>query len=160
MCNKASCFGSWLLEETSFLKAAQSGSSLVELALVSSLFLLVLVGSVDLGQACYVSIELSAAANTGAQYGTRNPTDTAGMQKAALLNTANLSGATASAAWGCECSDGASASASCVTAPSCSVSVVRYVTVSTAMTYKPALVFPGVPSTLALRGNARLRAAY
>ena len=136
------------------------GSSLVELALLSSLFLLLLVGSVDLGQACYVAIELSAAANAGAQYGTQNLTNTAGMQKAALLNAANLSGVTASAGWGCECSDGSSASTSCSPVPSCSVNIVRYVTVTTAMTYTPALVFPGVPSSLALKGNARLRAAY
>ena len=136
------------------------GSSLVELALVSSLLILLLVGSVDLGQACYVAIELSASANAGAQYGTQNPTDTSGMRKAALLNAANLVGATSSAAWGCECSDGSAASPSCTTTPSCSVTVVRYVAVATAMTYKPLLTVPGVPTTYALQGNARLRATY
>jgi hypothetical protein len=34
------------------------------------------------------------------------------------------------------------------------------VTVTTSLTYMPALIFPGVPSSLALKGNARLRAAY
>ncbi len=142
------------------LLSEESGSSLVELALVSSLLILLLVGSVDLGQACYVAIELSASANAGAQYGTQNPTDTSGMKKAALLNAANLTGAMSSAAWGCECSDGTAASPSCTTTPSCGVNVVRYVAVATAMTYKPLLNVPGVPTTYALQGNARLRAAY
>ena len=140
------------------LRVGQSGSSLIELALLSCLLVLLLAGSVDLGQACYAAIEVSAAANAGAEYGTRNPTNTAGMQKAAVLNAANLNGLSSSASWGCECSDGSSASASCATTPSCSATVVRYVAVTTAMTYKPALGFPGIPSSFALKGSARLRA--
>lgn len=139
-------------------RVEQGGSSLVELALLSSLMILLLAGTVDLGQACYAAIEVSAAANAGAEYGTQNPTNTAGMKKAALLNAANLTGLSSSASWGCECSDGTSASASCATTPSCSVTTVRYVVVTTAMTYQPALGFPGIPSSFALKGSARLRA--
>lgn len=142
------------------LRSDIRGSSLVELALIASLLVLLLAGSVDLGQACYVAIELAAAANAGAQYGTRNPMNTTGMQQAAVLNAANLSGIGTSAAWGCECSDGSSVSVSCTTTPSCSNGVVRYVNVTTSMTYKPTLVFPGLPSSLALNGHARLRTAY
>jgi Flp pilus assembly protein TadG len=160
MCNKLSGPRPGSHQQIASRQARESGSSLVELALLSSLFLLLLVGSVDLGQACYVAIEISAAANAGAQYGIQNPTNTAGMQKAALLSAANLSGATASASWGCECSDGSSASASCSVVPSCSVNIVKYVTVATGMMYKPPLAFPGVPYTLALKGSARLRADY
>jgi Flp pilus assembly protein TadG len=136
-----------------------SGSSLVELALLVPLFVLLLAGSVDLGRACYAAIEVSAAANAGAEYGVHKPTDTAGMQQAALLNGANLSGLSTSASWGCECSDGSSASVSCAARPNCSVNIVRYVLVTTSMTYQPALGFPGIPSSLALEGSARLRAA-
>ena len=144
-----------------FLRSDQSGSSLVELAFLTSLFVLLLAGSVDMGQACYVAIELSAAANAGAEYGTQNPTDISGMEKAATLNAANLNGMdTPVAFWGCECMDGTSPYASCSTIPTCSVSVVRYVAVTTAMTYKPALGFTGIPSSLALKGSARLRATY
>lgn len=133
----------------------------MELALLTSLFVLLLAGSVDMGQACYVAIELSAAANAGAEYGTQNPTDTTGMQTAATLNAANLTAMnTPVATWGCECMDGTSSYASCSTVPNCAVTVVRYVAVTTAMTYKPALVFPGIPSSLALKGSARLRATY
>ena len=135
------------------------GSSLVELALLTPLFVLLLAGSVDLGRACYAAIEVSAAANAGAQYGVQNPTDTVGMQKAALLNGANLNGLSTSASWGCECSDGSGASASCTSTPTCSANVVKYVLVKTSMTYQPTIGFPGIPSGLGLKGTSRMRAA-
>ena len=153
-------FNSFHFRRSAFLRSETQGSSLIELALIASLFVLLMAGSVDLGQACYVAIELAAAANAGAQYGTRNPPNTAGMQQAAVLNAANLSGIGTTAAWGCECSDGSSASASCATTPTCSSGIVKYVTVNTSMTYKPALAFPGIPSSFSLQGNARLRAGY
>lgn len=137
----------------------QNGAGVVELALLTPVLLVLLVGAVDMGQACYAAIEVSGAANAGAEYGTQNPTDTSGMQDAALLDASNLSGLTATATWGCECSDGSSASVSCATTPSCSANSVRYVQVVTSMTYVPVLRFPGVPSTLTLKGSARLRVA-
>ena len=143
-----------------FLVTDQRGSGLVELAVVSSLLVLLFAGSVDLGRACYAAIEVSAAANAGAVYGTLNPTDIAGMQKAALLDAADLKGLGSSASWGCECSDGSSASTSCAKTPSCSATTVTYVVVTTSMTYTPALGFPGIPSSIALKSSARLRAAY
>ena len=138
--------------------SGQNGSSLVELALLTSVFVLLLAGSVDLGCACYAAIEVSAAANAGAEYGTQNPDDTAGMQKAALLNAANLNGLSSTASWGCECSNGSSPSSSCTTTPTCSTTVVTYVSVTTSTTYKPVLNFPGTPSSFVLKGSARLRA--
>jgi Flp pilus assembly protein TadG len=135
----------------------QSGSSLVELALLTSLLLLMLAGAVDMGQAFYAAIEVSSAATAGAEYGMQNPTDVSGMQKAALLDGADLSGLAATATWGCECSDGTSASALCSSKPSCITNVVGYVQVTTSMTYVPMLGFPGVPSSLPLKGSARMR---
>ena len=135
------------------------GSSLVELALLTPVLVLLLVGAVGLGEACYAAIEVSSAASAGAQYGVQNPTDTAGMQRAALLSGANLNGLQTSASWGCECSDGTSASASCAAVPSCNANEVRYVVVTTSLTYSPPLGFPGVPSTVPLKSTARMRAA-
>ncbi len=136
----------------------QRGSSLIELALVTPLLLLLLVGSVDLGRACYAAIEVAAAANAGAAYGTQNPTDTAGMQSAALLNGADLNGLSSTATWGCECSDGTSPSTSCTTKPSCSNNLVKYVVVTTSLSYVPALHVPGLPSNFPLQASSRLRA--
>ncbi|WP_161570868.1 TadE/TadG family type IV pilus assembly protein [Granulicella sibirica] len=139
------------------LGTEQNGQGLVELALLLSLFVLLLAGSVDLGQACYAAIEVSAAASAGAQYGTQHPTDTAGMQRAALLNGPNLNNLTSSASWGCECSDGSSSSVSCTATPTCSVTTVNFVNVKTSLIYTPALNIVGIPSSIILNGNSRLR---
>ena len=152
------------LPEFVSLNAAQlalrepGGSSVLELALLAPLFLLLLLGTVDMGQAFYAAIEVSAAANAGAEYGMQNPTDTAGMQEAAVLDGADLKNLAANASWGCECSDGSSASVSCASAPTCSVNAVDYVQVTTSMTYVPIIKVPGIPSSLALKGSARMRA--
>lgn len=140
------------------LQKDESGSSLVELALLFPLLLLLLVGAVDLGRAFYVAIEVSSAASAGALYGTQNPTDTTGMQHAAALNAPDLTGIVSVASYGCECSDGTSASASCSTTPTCSQDVIQYVQVTTSFTYVPVVRYPGVPSSFALHGKARLRA--
>ncbi len=137
----------------------QGGSSLIELALITPLLLLLLVGAVDLGRAGYAAIEVAAAANAGAAYGTQNPTDTAGMQNAALLNGADLNGLASTASWGCECSDGSSPSTSCTTKPSCSNNLVKYVVVATSLNYTPVLHVPGLPSSFPLQASSRLRAA-
>ena len=142
------------------VSAAENGSSLVELALLTPLLLLLFAGSVDLGQACFVAIEVSAAASAGTAYGVQNPTDTSGMQKAAVLDAPNLSGLSAVASWGCECSDGTSPSASCGTNPTCGTTRVKYVAVSTALHYVPVFGLPGLPSNLLLMSTSRLRAAY
>ncbi|MGI4828335.1 MAG: TadE/TadG family type IV pilus assembly protein [Janthinobacterium lividum] len=140
------------------LRCEQEGSSLIELALVSSLLVLLFAGSVDLGRAGFAAIEVWAAANSGAVYGTQNPTNTAGMRMVALLAAADLNGLTSSASRGCACSDGSASSSFCTVTPGCSTTTVKYVIVTTSMTYMPSLGFPRIPTSLALKGSARLRA--
>lgn len=137
--------------------ATEDGSSLIELALMLPLLLLLLVGVVDLGRALYASIELSSAASAGALYGTQNPTDIAGMQKAALLDAGDVNGMTSVATYGCECSDGTSASASCISTPSCTSNWLYYAQVTTTLNYKPLFIYPGIPSSLALTGFSSMR---
>ena len=139
---------------------SESGSSIIELALVLPLLCVLLVGVVDMGRAFYAAMELSSAASAGAVYGTQNPTDTGGMQKAALLDAGDITGMTATATYGCECPDGTSASPSCSSVPSCSRGWIYYVQVNTALKYVPLFIYPGVPSSLALAGSAHMRAGH
>jgi Flp pilus assembly protein TadG len=121
--------------------------------------LLLVIGVVDFGRAFYDSIELENAARAGAQYGAINPTDTAGMIAAAKSDAStDISSVTATASYGCMCSDGTGVSANCATAPSCSSSTrqVNYVQVNTSYTYSTFFPWPGVPSSFALTGNATL----
>lgn len=57
---------------------AESGVSLVELALAMPILLLIMLGTIDLGRLYFDYIELRSAVVDGAVYAARNPTDTAG----------------------------------------------------------------------------------
>ena len=138
--------------------AREGGASLVEFALMLPFLSLLLLGVIDFGRAFYVDVEVSNAAYTGALYGTQNYSDTTGMQNAALGDAPDITGITATANYGCECSDGSNAVASCSSQPTCSVNVVNYVQVTTSATYKPMFPWPGIPSSIAMQGSAKLRA--
>lgn len=133
------------------------GGSFVELALILPLFVLILVPVVDIGRAIYMSIEVASAAQAGAAYGIQNPTDVSGMQTASTNGASNLSGATASATYGCECSDGTSSSESCVTTPTCTYNYVNYVDVVATVPYTTTFSYPGMPSSMNISREVRLR---
>lgn len=142
---------------------SDSGTSLIELALVLPVLLLLLTGAVDFGRAYYLDIEVTHAAHAAALYGSQNPSDTVGMQNAAVADAVDVptfSTSSVSVSYGCECSDGSSAVVGCTTAPICSTNIVSYVQVDTSMTYSAMLPYPGIPSPLTLRGTARMRAGY
>jgi Flp pilus assembly protein TadG len=140
------------------LLSQERGASLLELALALPLLSLLLLGVIDFGRAYYFNIEVSGAAHTGALYGTHNPTDTTGMQNAALGDAPDVPGVTATATYGCECSDGSNGVPLCATQPSCGINVVNYVQVTTTATYKTLFPWPGIPSSIVLTGTAQLRA--
>jgi len=136
---------------------------LLEVALLLPILLMLLLGVIDLGRAFYLGIEVSNAAYAGALYGVNNSGDTAGMQNVATTDAANVSGMTATATAGCECSDGTNSSSPCPsTPPSCTVNVVNFVQVTTQATYTTWLPnYLGIPCTTAspctLKGKAKLR---
>jgi Flp pilus assembly protein TadG len=133
-------------------------SSIVETAMVMPFLILLLAGAYDFGRGFYVAIEVASAAETGAMYGLQNVTNVTGMQNAAKLDAPDLPKLTAVATYGCECSDGSSASASCAVTPICTYTVVNYVNVTTSLTYKSLLPYPGIPATIPLTSTVRMRA--
>jgi len=139
--------------------SSEGGSSLVEAAFFLPLLLLLLMGVADFGRAYYLAIEVAGAAHAGAVYGAQNITDTTGMQNAAKLNSPDVSGLVATGSWGCECSDGTSASASCSRTPACSVNLVYYAKVTTTATYHPIMPWNGINSPITLTGSTTMRSA-
>jgi Flp pilus assembly protein TadG len=133
------------------------GSSLIELALLLPMFLFLFVGAVDLGRLYYISVEVTGAAQAGALYGVQNPSDVSGMETASTAGASNLSGASSTATYGCECSDGSAVSASCTSTPSCTYNYVNYVDVVTSAQYAPIFNYPGLPSTMTVSREARMR---
>ena len=136
----------------------EAGASLVEFALLLPFLCLLLLGVIDFGRAYYLGIEVRNAAHAGALYGTQNSTDITGMQNTALGDAQDVTGMTATATYGCECSDGSSVTPLCGTQPTCGVNSVNYVQVTTAATYRTLFPWPGIPSSVALQGSAKLRA--
>jgi Flp pilus assembly protein TadG len=153
-----------LLAHLHVLCKAEHGASLIELALVTPILLLLMIGAVDLGRAYYVGLEVANAAHSGAEYGSRNPSNTAGITAAARQSAPNLPNMIVSApAWGCECSDGSSYSASCTVTPTCTASssrganVVHRVQVTTSSAYNPLMPWPYIPSSVTLSNTATVR---
>jgi Flp pilus assembly protein TadG len=133
------------------------GSSFVELAFVLPIFLLMFVPAFDIGRALYASIEISSAAEAGAMYGVQNPSDVAGMVTASTGSMSNLSGVSASATYGCECSDGSSAVTSCTSTPTCTYNYVTYIDVVATVPYATTFKYPGLPSSMNITRETRMR---
>jgi Flp pilus assembly protein TadG len=136
-----------------------SGNSLLEVALILPVLVLMLVAAVDFGRAYVVGIQLASATQAGVLYGMQTPTDVTGIVAAANLNASGITGITTAATFGCECSDGSSVVASCSRGPVCATNVLNYVDVVATATYKPMLKYPGIPASIAMRSEARIRSA-
>lgn len=67
---------------------SERGQSFVETGLVLIIFLMLLIGIVDFGQVLYFHQSLVERARAAARYGAINPTDTTGIQKMAVYNSA------------------------------------------------------------------------
>ena len=145
------------------LLRSESGSSIIEAAVLTPVLLLLLLGAADFGHGYYVAEEVAAAAHSGAAYAIQNPgrlsSDSAGIKTAAKNDAANVTNLTVSTPdWGCECSDGSSYSASCASVPSsCTANWVYKVTVTASTNYAPLFPWPGIPSSIALSSSATMR---
>jgi Flp pilus assembly protein TadG len=139
----------------------EEGSALIELALLLPVFLLLFVGMVDFGRGFFAAIEVTSAAEAAATYGSQQPTDTSGIQAAAVMAAGDLNNVTSTVATGCQCADGTSVDPGCNTPPTnCASNVVSYVQVTTNAPYIPLFKYPGLPSIITLQSTAQMRSAY
>ena len=134
----------------------ESGSALVEFALVSPLLLVILLGAIDFGRVSYAAMALTNAARAGAQYGAQSlatSTDYSGMQAAAIRSSSlDIAGMTAAASRRCECAGSAQAcNGTCLT------TLRIYVMVTTAKDFFTITHLPGYPHSLSLSRSAILR---
>lgn len=145
--------GGWALE---LLRGEEdSGQALIEVAVSAMLLVVLLAGTCECGILEYDAIEVSNAALAGVQYGAQSritSVDLAGMQQAALMDGANVSGLSATASHFCSCSDG---SASTCSGGDCSMShIVEYVQVNTIVMVTPPFHIPSLPQSFSLSGLA------
>lgn len=136
----------------------ETGMAFIELAFVTPIFLILLLGAAEFGRLTYLAIEVSGAARAGVQYGAQSHTtaeDTAGMQTAATNDAANVSGITATASNSCVCSDGTAST--CLPTDCSSSRIIEYVQVNTSASVAPMFTYPGLNTTLTLTGRAVMR---
>src|SRR5580700_4614278 len=107
----------FILRRTSFgTESAEDGQTLLEVALLTPLLLLLLVGIIEVGRFAYYSIEVTNAARAAVQYGAQSladAKDTVGLQQAALRDAADVSGMSVTSSALCACSDSPAAFVSC-----------------------------------------------
>jgi Flp pilus assembly protein TadG len=148
-----------------------NGQAFVELALVLPIFILLLVGAVEVGRLAYASIEVSNAARAGVAYGAQNGTtasDFPHIQLAAQKDAPNISTLTATATLSCSCETSAgvlgtvgSCDKGVINLTSCPSPshIVEYVHVTTTTTapVNTLFHFPGIPSSITFNGFALMR---
>ena len=162
------------------------GAALVELALTTPLFILLLMGSVELGRLAYYSIEVANAARAGASFGAvnrGNAVEFDNIQNAARSDAPDLPNLVATPGYSCVCetvdnsttpamtsfnpsitSSPATASCDSAVINACTVSsgtstqkVIYFVSVSTQADVDPIVHVPGLPTIYRLRGYSALR---
>lgn len=156
------------------------GAAMIELALTAPLFILMMMGAIEMGRVAYYAIEVENAARAGASYGAENignANQSSTIQQAAKNDApdiANLVVVSPGSTCVCETystTNGASFNptsgttscssstiTSCTTETSTSIqSVIQYVTVSTQATVDPIVHIAGLPTTYTLNGYSALR---
>jgi Flp pilus assembly protein TadG len=136
----------------------QTGSAMVEFALITPLLLLLLAGVLDYSMALRTAIAVSDAARAGAHYGslsTANANDTAGMEAAARNAEPSLTDLTVTAGRSCKCPNGSAVNCS----GSCGGGALSvYAEVTTQTTARNAFSYPGLSFSGAVSAKAVMRA--
>ena len=163
------------------------GQALVELALVTPILTLLMLGAVELGRIAYFAIEVESAARAGASYGSVNVANAFGdpttIQQAAMNDAPDLPNLVATPGTACVCEtvygtantppllDPTSGTTWCANSSgvnpvmdSCNATtntsfqaVVEYVTVSTSAAVDPLIHLPGLPTSFTLHGYCQMR---
>lgn len=147
---------------------SESGQSLIELALLTPLLLLLVIGVVEMGRYAYLSILLGNAAESGALYGAQslaNAADTAGIQNAAQndykQNAQSLPALTITPSNTCGCDNaGTTTSASCTgsSAGTCNAGHwVVTVQVTATAKFTSLTKYPGIPQSLNMSRTVTMR---
>jgi Flp pilus assembly protein TadG len=137
---------------------SQSGSALIEFALLFTILMLLLLGVIDFVLATQQAMVVSEAAYAGAQYGafSGNSTNYTTMQNIATKSATGIAGFAVSASKWCACSPGG-ASVSCASSCPSYGNPVAYVQVIATATAPLLFKYGGIPLSVPLRGVCILR---
>lgn len=141
-------------------RTREKGQSVAEVALVTPLLLLLLVGAIEVGRFAYYGIEVANAARAGVQYGSQslaNSFDLPGITQAAKNDAPEVTTLSVTTQNRCACSNSPANYVACpATLCAPGVSVV-FLEVDTTTTVAPLFRYPGLPSTFNATGKAIMR---
>jgi Flp pilus assembly protein TadG len=146
-------------------RPGDGGQSLAEVALLTPLLLLLLVGTIEVGRFAYYSIEVSNAARAAVQYGAQSladSQDSVRIQTAANNDAPDISPLGVTPTTSCACSASPAVSVLCATAPVVCLppsTPVVFLEVDTTKAITPLFRYPGLPSTFTANGKAIMRVA-
>lgn len=142
------------------LARSESGTSLLELAILAPVLIFLLIGIIEIGRYMYFAVLAANAARAGVQYGAQNTTtalDKTGMQNYATLDGQSLSGLSASAQ--CYVSSNNVVTV-CPTPPTTATpapGATYYVEVDTTGQFNSLLKYPGIPQAVTVKGKAYMQ---
>ena len=137
---------------------AQSGMSSIEMAVVTPLVLLMLIGVIDFGRVYYTAITVENAARAGVSYGAVDPSNADHLAKIVQMaenEAQNISPVIAVADKFCECKDGSAVDCE----DTCDDGTMRvFVRVNVEKTFSTIIGYPGIPKKITLNREATMRA--
>jgi Flp pilus assembly protein TadG len=129
---------------------ARRGQALVETAILAPVFVITLVGAIDIGGYAYAGILVANAAEAGLQYGVQTPTsaeDSGSIQSATTTDASAITLSTPTVTLACVCtSDGSTRTAvSCALSSPCASPNHRVANIQVSVTgsYSPLFSYPG-----------------
>lgn len=148
----------------------EAGQNLLELGLLLPIFLLLLMGTFDLGRYMYIYILVGNAARAGAAYGAQSlaqSADTTGIQAAAQNDYQNNGGVSAltvnsSLSCGCDVAGAAPTSVACSGSGAgvcASGHWVVTLSVTASGAYSALFPYPGIPASINISDTATIRVA-
>ena len=138
---------------------SDAGSSIVEFAILAPVFVLLLIGLIEIGRYTYFALLAANAARAGAQYGAQNlitADDTTGMNSAASQDGQNLANWTVTATPLCSVSGAAPATCA---GGGAVTNTIYYVEVDVSGTFTSLFRYPGIPQNVTVSGKSVMRVA-
>jgi Flp pilus assembly protein TadG len=138
----------------------QCGQSVVEMALVTPLLLLMLLGTIEIGRFAYYGIELSSAARAGVQFGAQSLADSRdldGIRQAAQNDAPEVPGLNVAASDQCACSNSPATLVGCPAFGCAPGHALVFLQVDTTANIKPLFRYPGLPRNFPAKGHAVMR---
>jgi Flp pilus assembly protein TadG len=139
----------------------ESGSALLEFAVILSVMVFLLLGTVDYTCEILRAMQIQNAATAGAAYGAvpGNESNLTGIQSYTVALAPYVKGVTATATnvWACSPGGTSVSSTSLCTG---NVTPYKYVVVTTNATVPVAMTYPGIPASSTLKATATMRVPW